>query len=73
MILPLLIATLLNKILILILFMSILNLVKHVWNIFMVLRNEDVPNKYELSKRELIFLGLSVAYILTTIFTVIKL
>lgn len=73
MILPLLIATLLNKILILILFMSILNLVKHVWNIFMVLRNEDVPNKYELSKRELIFLGLSVAYILTTIFTGIKL
>ena len=73
MILPLLIAPLLNKILILILFMSILNLVKHVWNIFMVLRNEDVPNKYELSKRELIFLGLSVAYILTTIFTGIKL
>ena len=73
MILPLLIATLLNKILILIFFMSLLNLVKHVWNIFMVLRNEDVPNKYELSKRELIFLGLSVAYILTTIFTGIKL
>jgi hypothetical protein len=73
MILPLLISTLLNKILILILFMSILNLVKHVWNIFMVLRNEDVPNKYELSKREFIFLGLSVAYILTTIFTGIKL
>ena len=73
MILPLLIATLLNKILILILFMSIINLVKHVWNIFMVLRNEDVPNKYELSKRELIFLGISVAYILTTIFTGIKL
>jgi hypothetical protein len=73
MILPLLIATLLNKILILIFFMSILNLVKHVWNIFMILRNEDVPNKYELSKRELIFLGISVAYILTTIFTGIKL
>ena len=70
---PLLIATLLNKILILIFFMSILNLVKHVWNIFMILRNEDVPNKYELSKRELIFLGISVAYILTTIFTGIKL
>jgi hypothetical protein len=73
MISPLLIATLLNKILILIFFMSILNLVKHVWNIFMILRNEDVPNKYELSKRELIFLGISVAYILTTIFTGIKL
>lgn len=73
MILPLLIATLLNKILILIFFMSILNLVKHVWNIFTILRNEDVPNKYELSKRELIFLGISVAYILTTIFTGIKL
>ena len=73
MILPLLIATLLNKILILIFFMSILNLVKHVWNIFMILRNEDVPNKYELSKRELIFLGISVAYILKTIFTWIKL
>jgi len=73
MILQLLIASLLDKILVLIFFMSILNLVRHIWNIFMVLRNEDVPNKYELSKRELIFLGISVAYILTTIFTGIKL
>jgi hypothetical protein len=35
----------------------------------MILRNDDVPNKYELSKQELIFLGLSIAYLFTTVFT----
>jgi hypothetical protein len=38
----------------------------------MQLRDTDLPNKYELTKSELIFLGLSVAYLLTTIFTTIE-
>jgi hypothetical protein len=39
----------------------------------MILRNDNIPNKYELSKQELIFLGLSIAYLFTTIFTKISL
>jgi hypothetical protein len=60
---------LINKTLYVLFFMSILNVLRHTWKVFSIVRNEDVPNKYELSKQELIFLGLSVAYVLTTIFT----
>jgi len=58
-----------NKILFVLFFMSILNILRHIWKVLAILRNDDVPNKYELSKAELVFLGLSVAYVLTTIFT----
>lgn len=61
-----------NKILFVLFFMSILNILKHLWKVLAILRNDDVPNKYELSKQELIFLGLSVAYLFTTIFTKIN-
>jgi len=60
---------LLHKVLYIIFFLSVLNVLRHGWKIFMRLRDEDLPNKYELSKTELIFLGLSVAYIISTIFT----
>jgi hypothetical protein len=58
-----------NKVLYVLFFMSILNILRHAWKVFMILRNDDVPNKYELSKQELIFLGLSIAYLFTTVFT----
>jgi hypothetical protein len=58
-----------NKVLYVLFFMSILNILRHTWKVFMILRNDDVPNKYELSKQELIFLGLSIAYLFTTVFT----
>jgi len=67
------IESLLNKVLFVLFFMSILNILRHIWKVFTILRNDDVPNKYELSKQELIFLGLSVAYLFTTIFTKISL
>jgi hypothetical protein len=60
---------LVNKTLFVLFFISILNILRHLWKVFSILRNDDVPNKYELSKQELIYLGLSVAYVLTTIFT----
>lgn len=63
------IEVLINKILFVLFFMSLLNIFRHIWKVFTILRNDDVPNKYELSKQELIFLGLSVAYVLTTFFT----
>lgn len=65
--------SLLNKVLFVLFFMSILNILRHLWKVFMILRNDNIPNKYELSKQELIFLGLSIAYLFTTIFTKISL
>ncbi len=67
------IESLLNKALFVIFFMCILNLGKHVWRIITRLRTEDIPNKYELTKNELIMLGLSVAYLVSTIFVGIEL
>lgn len=61
--------SLLNKVLFLLFFMACFNIVRHVWKVFLRLREEDLPKKYELPKNELIFLGISVAYILTTLFT----
>ena len=67
------ITSLINKVLFTLFFLSLLNIIKHGWKIFMQLRDVDLPNKYELTKSELIFLGLSVAYLFTTIFTKITL
>jgi len=61
--------SLLNKVLFLFFFLACFNIVRHIWKVFLRLREEDVPKKYELSKNELIFLGISVAYVLTTLFT----
>lgn len=66
------ITSLINKVLFILFFLSFLNVIRHGWKIFMQLRDTDLPNKYELTKSELIFLGLSVAYLLTTIFTTIE-
>ncbi len=67
------IESLLNKVLFLLFFMSTFNVLRHGWKIFSILRNSEIPNKYELTKRELIFLGLSIGYLFTTIFTKITL
>jgi len=64
--------SLLNKTLFVIFFLSVINVIRHGWKIFMILRDDELPNKYELSKRELIFLGLSLSYLFSTIFTGIK-
>jgi hypothetical protein len=66
------IESLLNKGLFILFFLSIFNISRHVWKIFMKLRDADVPNKYELTKSELIFLGISFAYLISTIFTGIR-
>jgi hypothetical protein len=66
------IESIINKVLFTIFFISILNILRHGWKILMKLMDDDIPNKYELSKTELIFLGLSVAYLISTIFIGIK-
>jgi len=62
----------LNKVFYLTFFMSTLNILNHAWGVVKRLR-EDLPDKYELSKMELIFLGLSISFVLTTMFTGIEL
>jgi hypothetical protein len=58
----------LNKVLLVIFILSVLNCLKHVWNIINGLR-EEVPNKYKISTSERFLLGLSLAYIISVIFT----
>lgn len=62
---------LLNKILLTILILCVLNCLKHIWNLVNGLR-EEIPNKYEISIKERFLLGLSISYIITTIFTGIQ-
>jgi hypothetical protein len=66
------IESLLNKGLFILFFLSIFNILRHGWKISMMLRDENIPNKYELTKTELIFLGVSIAYLISTIFTGIR-
>ena len=58
----------LNKVLLVIFILSVLNCLKNVWNIINGLR-EEVPNKYKISTSERFLLGLSLAYIISVIFT----
>lgn len=66
------IESILNKVLFTIFFISFLNIIRHGWKIVMKLMDDGTPNKYELTKTELIFLGLSIAYLISTIFIGIK-
>jgi len=58
----------LSKIMFFILFMSILNILRHGWKILMELRKEE-PQKIEYSKSDILFLGFSFSYILSVLFT----
>jgi len=64
-----------NKILILVFFMAFLNTFRHCYYFIQVwfTSTEEVPAKYKLNNKSLIILGVSIAYILTTLFTGIKL
>lgn len=58
----------LEKISFILFFLSVLNISKHSFDFIMELRKEQ-PEKIRLSKRDLVFLGLSISYILTIILT----
>jgi len=62
---------LLNKLLLLLFFMSLLNTVRHAYYFIqaMVTSTEEQPIKYVISKNSLTLLGLSIAYVLSVIFT----
>lgn len=62
---------LLNKVLLVTFIMCMLNCLTHLWNVINNLR-EEVPKKYEITNRERFLLGISISYIITTIFTGIQ-
>lgn len=64
----------LNKISVLILMLSILNFIRHTFFVIgsFIKSEDDNPQKYRLSTMQLLMLGLSISYILTIIFTGVK-
>lgn len=58
----------LNKVFLMIFLMCILNCLTHTFNMITKLR-EEVPSKYVLGKTEKFLLGVSISYIITTVFT----
>jgi hypothetical protein len=65
----------LNKLLTGVFFLTVLNTVRHAYFFIqaLIVSTDEEPRKYKLTKRELLLLGISVAYILAVIFTGIKL
>ena len=64
----------LNKLLLVLFFVSLLNTIRHAYYFIqaIVSSSEEEPIKYVISKSDLTMLGLSIAYILSVIFTGIK-
>jgi hypothetical protein len=58
----------LNKVLLVVFIMSILNIGYHGVKILQRLR-EDIPDKYSISTLDRIFLGLSFSYVITALIT----
>lgn len=65
----------LNKLLMVLFFMSCLNTIRHIYYFIQawVSSTEEVPIKYRLNKQSLFLLCASIAYILTSIISGIKL
>jgi hypothetical protein len=65
---------LLNKLFIVLFFVSLLNTLRHTYYFIqaIVTSTEEQPIKYVIPKTSLILLGLSIAYILSSIFTGIE-
>jgi hypothetical protein len=59
---------LLDKLPFVLFFLSALNVIKHIWVILVEFRKEE-PKEIVYSKSDILFLGLSISFILTIIFT----
>jgi hypothetical protein len=60
--------SLINKVLLVTFIICVFNVGRHIWNVVNNLR-EDVPTKYVISQMQRFLLGLSLAYIITSIIT----
>ena len=60
-----------NKILVMVFVLGILNVFRHGYYFIQawVKSNNDTPTKYRMGNTSLLFLGLSLAYVLSSIFT----
>lgn len=69
------IESILNKILVTALFLCIINITRHLYNLIQTVKNNTLENplKYKLNKTSILFLAISLAYILETIFMGVKL
>ena len=59
---------LVEKIILLLFFLSVFNVVSHLFNVVLEIRKEE-PKEIKNTKTELFLFGLSLSYILTIIFT----
>lgn len=59
----------LNKILCVVLVLSYLNVIRHTYNLFQVIKTNtlEMQNKYKINKTTLFWLAVSIAYILETV------
>lgn len=64
----------LNKIFVMLFFMSLLNVARHTYYFIQTWFNstEETPLKYKVNSKSLFLLGVSLAYLLASIFTGIK-
>jgi len=65
----------LNKILFVLFFLSCLNVIRTTFFLIgsFIKSDEETPQKFRLTTKQLFLLGLSIAYIISTVFTGIKL
>jgi hypothetical protein len=64
----------LNKVLLVLLFLSFLNILRHSYYFVQafLINSDENPIKYKLNKTSLILLGISISYILSVFFTGVK-
>ncbi len=63
-----------NKILTLLFFMSLLNVIRHFYYFMQAwfISDSDNPQKYKLTNKSLLLLSISISYLITTIFNGLK-
>ena len=63
--------TILNKALVLLFMLAMLNAIRHGYYFIQaaVSSNDEIPTKYVITNKQLLLLGLSLAYLLSVIFT----
>lgn len=64
----------LNRVLLILVFLSCFNIIRHFYYFIQAFltNSEENPIKYKISKTSLILLGISISYVLSVIFTGIK-
>lgn len=69
------IVTIINKVLVIVFFLACLNIIRHAYYLIQtsLQSSAEAPVKYVLSDKSLVLLGLSIAYVLSSVFIGIQL